>query len=95
MVNFFIKLFGYIWAGISTLFLCLFYSLFITSPLVVIYTAIITFSPLNHPVWISEHLWLALILVYVPVALILFVQAVVNVAKARIRVAKKMKEANK
>ena len=92
MVNFLIKFFGYIWSGISTLFLSYFYSIFVTSPLVVIYTAVITFSPLNHPSWIAEHLWQALIL---PFALVLFLQAVVKVIGARIRAAKKMREANK
>lgn len=95
MVNFLIKFFGYIWSGISTLFLSYFYSIFVTSPLVVIYTAVITFSPLNHPAWIAGHLWQALILAYVPFTLVLFLQAVVKVVGARIRAAKKMKEANK
>lgn len=95
MVNFLIKFFGYIWSGISTLFLSYFYSIFVTSPFVVVYTAVITFSPLKHPAWIAEHSLLALILVYVPFALVLFLQAVVKVIGARIRAAKKMKESNK
>lgn len=92
MINAIIQFFGYVWACINTLLLSYFYSIFITSPFVVIYTATISFSSLNHPAWIADKLWLALILVYVPVALIIAIQAAVTVLRARFRVAKKMKE---